>query len=56
VPDALADVEDRQLRLHRLLRGRDGPEIPTGFPLLQLGTHGRNPVGLFQRYLDAHLS
>src|SRR5437867_7734362 len=56
VSDALTDVEDSELRLYRLLRGRDSPEVPTGFPLLQLGAHGSNPVGLFQRYLDAHLS
>src|SRR5438093_4511587 len=48
--DALADVEDRELRLYRLLRGGNRPEIATGVALLQLGAHGSNPVGLFQIY------
>src|SRR6266446_10864908 len=37
VSDALADVEDGELRLDRLLRRRDRPEIAAGFALLQLG-------------------
>src|SRR6267142_2569661 len=55
VSDTLADVEYRELRLNRLLRGRNGPEVSTGFALLQLGANGSNPVGLYQLYLDAHL-
>ena len=54
--DALADVEDSELRLYRLLRGWDRPEIATGLALLQLGAHSGNPVGLDQLYLDAHLA